>query len=163
MMPKLASVAAPTQGLPRWTVPASLGLALAGLGVSIYLTIEHFTAPGTAACPLGEGNTCAQVTTSAQSRFIGIPVAVLGIVFFGTLLALCLPQVWALRDARVYRARIAAAGLGLVFVLYLIFAEIFLIEAICLWCTIVHLITFALFSVIVMASAQADPSPFDSR
>ena len=148
-------------GLPRWAVPASLGLALAGLGVSIYLTVEHFTAPGSAACLLGAEGSCARVTTSAQSKFLGIPVAVLGTVFFVALVALCLPRLWASRDVRVWRARLAAAGLGMVFVLYLIFAEIFLVEAICMWCTVVHLITFALFSVIVLATALADPSPFD--
>jgi uncharacterized membrane protein len=150
-------------GLPRWVVPSSLGIALAGLATSIYLTVEHFTAPGTAACPIGDPGSCATVTTSAQSKFLGIPVAVLGVVYFVGLLALCLPQVWALRDVRVWQARVAAAGLGMVFVLYLIFAEIFIIEAICWWCTIVHLLTFALFAVIVWASAVADPSPFDRR
>ena len=148
-------------GLPRWAVPSSLGLALAGLGVSIYLTVEHFTAPGTAACLIGDTNACATVTTSAQSKFLGIPVALLGLLYFVAMVALCLPQVWALRDPRIWKARIAAAGLGVVFVLWLIFAEIFIIESICTWCSVVHLITFGLYSVILMASAVADPSPFD--
>jgi uncharacterized membrane protein len=137
-------------------VPASVALALLGLALSIYLTVEHFTAPGSAACPIGDSGTCARVTTSAQSKFLGVPVAVLGLVFFVAALVLCLPQVWAIGDPRVWKARLAAAGLGLVFVLYLIFAELFIIEAICWWCTLVHLVTFALFAVIVMATAQSD-------
>jgi uncharacterized membrane protein len=158
--PILRRSVAVESGLPRWAVPSSLALALVGLGVSIYLTIEHFTAPGTLVCPATGGIDCAQVTTSDQSRFLGIPVAVLGIVFFVAALALCLPQVWAMGNPWVWRARLAVAGLGLLFVLYLIFAELFLIEAICIWCTVIHLLTFGLFAVIVMATALAD---FDSR
>jgi uncharacterized membrane protein len=146
--------------LPRWAVPASLALALAGLGVSIYLTVEHFTSPESLACPVG-GAACTRVTTSAQSKVFGvIPVALLGLVFFVAILALCLPAVWAKTSPRVWKARLAVAATGVLFVIWLIFAEIFLIEAICTWCTIVHLITFGLFSVIAMATALAD---FDAR
>lgn len=150
-------------GVPRWAVPASLALALVGLGLSAYLTVEHFTAPGSLACPVGGAVDCAQVTTSAQSKFFGIPVAVLGIVFFAAMLALCLPMLWQRRDRRLWQARLAVAGLGVLFVIYLIFAELFLIEAFCLWCTAVHLVAFGLFAVVVLASAMADPSPFDQR
>jgi uncharacterized membrane protein len=150
-------------GLPSWAVPASLALGVVGLALSVYLTIEHYTAPGTLACPANGAVDCAQVTTSAQSTLIGIPVALLGIVFFVAAIALCLPMVWRRPDQRLWRIRIGVAALGLAFVLYLIFAELFLIEAFCLWCTAVHLVAFGLFAVVVLASAKADPSPFDPR
>ena len=150
-------------GLPAWAVPATLGLALVGLALSVYLTVEHYTAPGTLACPVGGAVDCEQVTTSSQSKFVGIPVAVLGIVFFVAALALCLPVMWRRPDPRLWRVRIGVAALGLAFAVYLIFAELFLIEAFCLWCTGVHLVAFGLFAVVVMASALADPSPFDRR
>lgn len=148
---------------PAWAVPASLALALVGLGLSIYLTIEHFTAPGSLACPVGGAVDCAQVTTSPQSEFLNIPVAVLGIVFFAAMLALCLPMLWRRMDRRLWQARMAVAGLGVIFAIYLIFVELFIIEAFCLWCTAVHLVAFGLFAVVVLASAMADPSPFDRR
>jgi uncharacterized membrane protein len=143
-------------GLPEWVVPASLSLSVLGLALSIYLTIEHYTAPGTAACPAGRTVNCAQVTTSAQSMVFGVPVAVLGVVFFVAALALCLPQVWAMRDPRVWKARLGVTAVGLAFALYLIFTEIFVIDAICLWCTAVHVVTFGLFAVVAMATALAD-------
>jgi uncharacterized membrane protein len=37
-------------------------------------------------------------------------------------------------------------------IIYLIIAELFIIKAICLWCSSVHVITFLLFVVIVTAS-----------
>src|SRR5688572_4623660 len=78
----------------RWVVPASLALGVAGLGLSVYLTIEHYTAPGTLACPANSTIDCAKVTTSPQSTFLGIPVAVLGLAFFLAAIVLCLPALW---------------------------------------------------------------------
>jgi uncharacterized membrane protein len=147
----------PVGGLPRWAMPASLLLGLIGLGLSIYLTIEHYNAPGTLACPATSTVNCARVTTSAQSEVFGVPVVLLGLVFFVALLALCLPPLWRTKDLRIWKARLGVAALGLAFVVYLIFAELFLVNAFCLWCTGVHLVTFLLFGVIALATALADP------
>jgi uncharacterized membrane protein len=43
------------------------------------------------------------------------------------------------------------AGIG--FVLYLLYAELFIIGSICLYCTSVHAITFVLFGLTVFAAA----------
>ncbi len=37
-------------------------------------------------------------------------------------------------------------------ILYLLIAELFIIKAICLWCSSVHVVTFILFVIIVTAS-----------
>ena len=37
---------------------------------------------------------CEKVTTSPQSYVFGIPVAMLGLVFFVPMLVLCLPAAW---------------------------------------------------------------------
>ena len=66
--------------------------------------------------------------------------------------ALSLP--WApLRSVAVSRLRLAMACLGVVFVIYLVWAELFRIDAICLWCPAVHVITIALFGVLVYDAA----------
>jgi uncharacterized membrane protein len=41
----------------------------------------------------------------------------------------------------------------MLFVLYLIYTELFTLDAICLWCTSVHVITFLLFGLIVFSAA----------
>jgi uncharacterized membrane protein len=38
-------------------------------------------------------------------------------------------------------------------VIYLVYAELFQINAICLWCTTVHVVTFALFVAVLMAES----------
>ncbi len=52
----------------------------------------------------------------------------------------------------VHLARLALSVVGVGTILYLISAELFLIKAICLWCSSVHVITFVLFVIIVTAS-----------
>ena len=49
-------------------------------------------------------------------------------------------------------------------IIYLIIAELFIIKAICLWCSAVHVITFLLFVIIVTASPdRAGPGLRDRR
>jgi uncharacterized membrane protein len=42
-------------------------------------------------------------------------------------------------------------------VFFLVWAELFRIDAICLWCTAVHVITVVLFGVLVFAAALTPP------
>lgn len=145
--------------VPRWVPVTSLLLALAGLGVATYLTVEHYTASTTLACPETGVINCQKVTTSAQSTVLGIPVAVLGLVFFAVLLPACLPVAWRSPRPVVRWGRVLFALAGVGFVVYLLYAELFVLDAICLWCTAVHAITLALFGVIAMATASVEPQP----
>lgn len=134
-----------------WRIWASLALSLAGLGVSIYLTVAHYVGTSALACSSTGVIDCAKVTTSAQSNFLGIPVAVLGLVFFLAMIAVNLPWAWRTADRRVHLARLALVAVGMCFALYLVAAELLIIGSICIWCTSVHAITFLLF-VLVMAT-----------
>lgn len=53
--------------------------------------------------------------------------------------------------------RLGFATLGVIFVAYLVYAELFVIDAICLWCTAVHVLTVALFAVIAFGTALLSP------
>jgi uncharacterized membrane protein len=135
---------------PAWARLGTLGLSLAGLAVSVYLTVEHYTASTTLACPESATVNCQKVTTSPQSIIAGVPVAVLGLVFFVAMVGLTLPVVWASDRRGVRLARLGAAVVGVLMVFYLLYAELFKVDAICLWCTVVHVITVALFAVLVL-------------
>lgn len=140
-------------GAPLWATTASLVLALFGLGVSAYLTFEHYSASSTLACPATAGINCVKVTSSTYSQLFGIPVALLGLLYFVAITALCLPAAWRSTRRSLRYGRLAAVTVGMAFVVYLVWAELFRIDAICLWCTAVHVSTFALFVVVVMAAA----------
>jgi uncharacterized membrane protein len=46
------------------------------------------------------------------------------------------------------------AGVGMV--LYLVYAELFILDAICLWCTAVHVLALALFAVVGFGAAAVE-------
>jgi uncharacterized membrane protein len=122
----------------------ALGIAILGLAVSAYLTAEHFTSSLTLACPESARINCQKVTTSKWSHVLGIPVAVLGLVFFVVMVGLYLAP--ARRWRSLPLIRLVAAAVGVVSALYLVWIELFRVDAICLWCTAVHVCTLILFA-----------------
>jgi len=139
---------------PAWLVWTTWILSLAGLADSIWLTIVHYNTAVTLACPATSTINCEKVITSPQSIVFGIPVAVLGLAFYLFLAVVNSPWAWRMTWPPVRWARIGSMVVGIVFVLYLVYTELFTIRSICLWCTSVHVITFALF-VLIMFSAAA--------
>jgi uncharacterized membrane protein len=48
----------------------------------------------------------------------------------------------------------------MVMVTYLVWAEFFGVNAICLWCTSVHVITFLIFALVLFTEAWILPTPY---
>ncbi len=145
---------------PSWVVPASFAMAIAGTAVASYLTIAHYTSPKILACASTGVVNCERVTTSAQSQVAGIPVALLGLLWFLVMTGLCSPWAWRSSAPWIRMARQVAVWTGMVFVLWLVYSELFTIRAICLWCTAVHLLAFALFVIVVLYGSEvAAPEP----
>jgi uncharacterized membrane protein len=140
-------------GVSSWFPALGLAFAVAGVGASSYLTAAHYTTTSILACSGSGAINCAKVTTSPQSMLLGIPIAVLGLAWFLCMVVLNLPAAWRSRSPAVTVARLAFAIGGMGFALYLIGAELLSIKAICLWCTTVHVLTFALF-VLTLAGAS---------
>ncbi len=141
-------------------------LCLTGLGVSLYLTLVHVTRGQVPlVCTSAGLVNCEQVTTSPESAIGPVPVAVLGVVWFVGTLALTLASgpapggpgeqrpgllagTWVSGLRRQRPTAVARLGWsigGLLVIFYLIYAELFLIGSICLWCTVVHVLVIALF------------------
>jgi uncharacterized membrane protein len=144
---------------PLGVIPwATLVVSIAGLAVAAYLTYEHFTAGTTLACPETGVVNCAKVTSSQYSKILGIPVALLGLGFFVGMTALSVPPLWRTSSPWPGRLRLAAVLVGVVFICYLIWAELFQINAICLWCTVVHALTLVLFALVIIRQALLPPT-----
>jgi uncharacterized membrane protein len=171
VLTRVASAEGPeVASAPIWRVTLSTVLSLAGLGLSIYLTVVHFVGNQILACPSNGGGAinCERVITSPQSYVFGLPVAVLGLGYYVVMTAINSPWAWRSSDRRVHKARLALSVLGIGFVLYLVAAELLIIKAICIYCTAVHVVTFALL-VLVMSTVPtmlgwgqdgtADPRP----
>jgi uncharacterized membrane protein len=137
-------------GVSRRIRTTALVFSLLGLADSTYLTIAHFTTNLLAStCAANSVINCTKVTTSPQSVIVHIPVAILGLAFYVAMTTINLPVFWKSTDVRIAWLRFAMIVSGIGFVLYLVYAELFLIRAICEYCTGVHIITLALFILIV--------------
>jgi uncharacterized membrane protein len=143
---------------PRWASPLGLLLSLGGLGVSTYLTVAHYAGAAILACPDTGTINCGKVTTSAQSVILGVPVAVIGLAFFVTMLFLNLPVAWQRQPDLVRLTRLGLSTLGVGFAIYLLFTELFVIRAICLWCTAAHVMAFLLFVETLIAESLRRPA-----
>jgi uncharacterized membrane protein len=104
-----------------------LVLTVVGLGLASYLTYVHYSGIKPA-CSLG--GSCEKVQTSAYSHLAGVPVALMGLIGYVTILILLLaPESETTRFATV-----AVATVGFGFSAYLTYRELFSIHAICEWC-----------------------------
>jgi uncharacterized membrane protein len=164
LRPVVAWAGARLRPLVRWAgggLPfATLVVSVLGLGVSVYLTFEPKNA--SANCPANATFNCGRVLTSPQAHLFGqswLSVAVVGLAFYLFIVAINSPWGWRARQPAVHWARLASVIVGIVFVLYLIYAELFLINAICLYCTAVHVLTFVLFALIVTRAAISGLRP----
>ncbi len=98
----------------------------AGIAVAGYLTWAHY-ADATVVCVAGGG--CETVQESSYAEIAGLPVALLGLVGYAVVLGLI---AWDAPTARLVAATLALVGL--LFSAYLLVLQLFVIDAICLWC-----------------------------
>jgi uncharacterized membrane protein len=158
-----ASKAAVPFSAPAWLQWTSLVLSLAGLGMSVYMTIAHYTSTNILVCSNKGYIDCAKVTTSPESMVFNVfPVAVLGLAFYVFMTAINTPWAWRSGIAAIWWARLIGIITGIGFVLYLVYAEVIQIGNLCLDCTTVHIITFLLFVVLVYAATMR-PTPATTR
>ncbi|MBE2188924.1 MAG: vitamin K epoxide reductase family protein, partial [Candidatus Kapabacteria bacterium] len=106
-------------------------LIIIGLIVSGYLTYVEMTQVTAVCGPVGE---CNLVQSSPYAQIMGIPIAVLGLLFYLTVTGLWLLQhIEKVRRLAVLTL-IALALFGTLFSLYLTLLELLVIGAICMWC-----------------------------
>jgi uncharacterized membrane protein len=141
-------------GPPLWLQIVTLVLALGGLGISIYETWAHYNGSHLFACSGNGTFNCSAVITSPQSMVFGvIPVAILGLLFYVFVVAIMTPWAWRIQRREVGLLRLGSMILGMGFVMYLIYAELYQIGDVCEYCSGVHIITFLLFCITVVSAA----------
>jgi vitamin-K-epoxide reductase (warfarin-sensitive) len=127
-----------------------------GVVVSAVSLQRHYAKSATAFCEIGEKFNCDIVNRSEWSSVMGIPVAGIGLVGYGVLLAL----------ATVYRSRaetpmrlLVAAFAGLAFALYLTYVEGYVLETWCILC----LSSLGLIAGITLLAGMAKARAVDLR
>ena len=105
---------------------ASAAVAVIGLGISGYLTAVHYGG-GEPVCAIAHG--CATVQQSSYAEFLGVPVALLGLLGYVAILASLV------KDTELTRSITALLAIaGLAFSAWLTYVEIWELDAICIWC-----------------------------
>jgi uncharacterized membrane protein len=111
-------------------------LGLPGSGVAAYLTYSHWADRTTVCGGIGE---CELVQTSEYSDIAGVPVALLGLLYFVAMALVAMARLsrikWMPDDWEWTRPAILSMALAATaFVAYLTYVELFVLEAICVWC-----------------------------
>jgi uncharacterized membrane protein len=114
-----------------WLVPI---VALAGIGVAAYLTYVETTAADAICGPVGD---CNAVQNSSYSRIFGIlPVGILGLIGYVAIII-----AWVIQKVRqdvlasyAQLAMLAMAFFGTLYSIYLTYLELWVINAVCMWC-----------------------------
>mgnify|MGYP001620092278 CR=1 FL=1 len=116
-------------------------LGLVGFFDATYLTAKHYLG-GPIVCPIFGG--CEDVLNSPYSTIGFIPVAMLGMFYYGFLLILTVAYLDTGKlDFLKWAARLTAAGL--IASAWFMFAQFILINALCFYCVVSAIISLALF------------------
>jgi len=115
----------------RYAIPVRF-ICLAGVCDSFYLLLNSLDPSIGVICPSGGVIDCATVTTSIYSHVVGIPLPLFGLCLFSLFAALTFLDH---PDAMLFMYVFA-----LVSVSYLVGVELFVLHAICLYCTFAHVL-----------------------
>jgi uncharacterized membrane protein len=127
--------------ISNWLVWALIVVAFLGFLDATYLTVSHYTG-SELACSLTGG--CEEVTTSKYSSIFGIPVALLGALyyFFVLILALIYKDT---RKQRVIELIFLMSTVGILMSAWFVYLQIFVIQAICQYCMVSAATSTSLF------------------
>jgi len=123
-----------------------LVLGLIGFADATYLTIEHLRG-GDQTC--GTFWDCASVASSTYAEIGGIPTALLGTLYYLFIFLLSVAYVDT-RQVRLVHVIVPLTGIGFVVSLILVYLQVFVIHALCLYCMISALTSTGLLAVSVV-------------
>lgn len=115
-------------------------LSFLGAMISAYLVYLHYTPEASTICQLGETFDCDVVNKSEYSKFLGVPVALLGsgyyiAMFLFSVIFSYKPSLFSKADLTdLFRGISLINGIGVLFTLYLTAMEAFVLHAYCIFC-----------------------------
>lgn len=130
---------------------------LIGFADSVFLSVKHFQKV-VPPCVLFSG--CDVVTTSSYAVIAGVPVAVLGAVYYFVILVLTLLYLDR-RNAKIIKILAAVSTCGFLFTLWLLYLQIFVIHALCTYCLLSSVMSTIIFviSVITLSKKSYSSAP----
>ena len=130
-------------------------LALLGILDSSYLLLAKLGYIDGLSCSIAHG--CDAVNTSQYSTLFGIPVAALGGAGYLALLVIAIAgtQPRWVNEPLPDKLLVPLSGIAVAFTLYLTYAELFWLRAICQWCVASQIIILAIFVLSVIGAVKA--------
>ncbi len=139
--------------IPKWIIAIFIILSFFGFLDASYLTLKHYL--GTPLnCSVFEG--CEKVANSPYAVILGVPVALLGMIYYTALFFLSYLY-YETKNPRLAPWILGLPVAGFLFSLYLVYLQLFVIKAICVYCAGSALISTILFilSLVLVLSASA--------
>ena len=129
-------------------------LALAGIFISLYLTLYKLNVIGELSCSIGS---CETVNTSRWSVFLGLPVAAWGLLFYVDVFIIALLGTMPRFEYEpvISIVLVAQAAIGVLFSAWLTYLELGVIHAICIWCVTSAVIVTAILLVSIADLREA--------
>ncbi len=122
----------PSKKIPKWLMYGFVVVSFLGLMDATYLTVEHFTGESLG-CFIFSG--CDIVTSSEWSVIMGIPLALMGAMFYFGMLMLSLLYIDIKKTFILYLLPLGGLT-GFLVSCLLVYSQLFVIEAICTYCMI---------------------------
>jgi len=126
--------------MKRLGVVCILILAFCGLANSLYLA-QHEESGVPLQCDIGNLDGCNVVAASEYAQVFGVPLAEYGVVFYGILFILAAVEL-VLFNRLLRRALQVLAVVGVLFSLYFTVLQVFVINALCIYCLASAFIAF---------------------
>jgi uncharacterized membrane protein len=129
-------------------------LDVIGLAIALYLSVVEIQGAVPVCGPI---KGCEEVARSEYSRIGGIPVAVFGVTLSLVLLTLAIGW-WRTNLNALLLAHYGLSLAGVIFEIYFLYVQVFVIGAVCIWCTSYGLSLILRFLIAVAVWVRQSPT-----
>lgn len=130
--------------VPKWIPWVLLLITFVGFADATYLTVEHYSNE-VPPCTLGG---CETVLTSSYAVVLGVPVALLGAMYYLTIL-ISLFMFLDMKKDMFLRVPFVLTGIGVIASLWFAYLQLFVIHAFCPYCAVSGVTTLILFVILL--------------
>ncbi len=149
-----------------WSQIFVLVCSLLGVAIAIYLTAVHYNEGVPLVCSSSGVVNCGLVLSSPYAVVPGtsIPISIPGLAWCAIMAVLAIVGLRA-QPRWLRPAQFAWALVGMLTVLYLVYAEIVRLHAICAWCSVLHVLILLIFLVTLvrLTSPSSEPEEFEAE
>ncbi|MFC1702893.1 vitamin K epoxide reductase family protein [Patescibacteria group bacterium] len=125
-------------------------LSFIGAGFMVYLIKLHYAKSGGSVCDLSTMFSCSVVNKSEFSEIFGVPIAVLGLLYFLAITAMMLYKHWP----QPFREVTLFTLFSLSFGIYLSGIEFIVLDSFCLFCELSKVVMLAILIFAVMGTRE---------